>query len=161
MAEDTNIENSQKLTPDAEVVLFELTTTAGATVFFKAGPEMEYLGDLYESVPLGLSSEKRTIDGAPERPTLSIGGDDVDLAALKPALFSGYVDGGTVTKHIVELEDVLTNTNQKITTVYRVKQVKDYSRFKIVLVLARFSPSSQTTIPYQKYTRPAFPYVKL
>jgi hypothetical protein len=161
MAEDTNYENSQKLSPDAEIVLFELTTTTGATVFFKSGPEMDYLGDTYESVPVSLSSEKRSADGAPERPTLSIGSDDIDLGALKPALFSGYVDGGTLTKHVVELEDLLANTNNKITTVYRIKQVKDYSRYKISLVLARFSPSSQTTIPYQKYTRPAFPYVKL
>lgn len=161
MAEDTNIENSQKLSPDAEVMLFELTTTTGATVFFKSGPEMEYLGDLYESVPVSLGSEKRTIDGTPERPTLTIGSDDIDLAGLKPALFSGFVDGGTLIKHTVELEDLLGNINQRITTVYRIKQVKDYNRYKISLVLARFSPSSQTTIPYQKYTRPAFPYVKL
>lgn len=161
MPENTNIENAQKLAPDAEVVLFELTTTTGATVFFKAGPEMEYLGDLYESVPCTMSAEKRSVEAGAERPTLTIGGDDSDLAALKPALFSGFVDGGTLQKHIVELEDALNNINNKITATYRIKQVKDYNRYSISFVLARFSPSAQTTIPYRKYTRPAFPYVDI
>lgn len=161
MAQDTNYENAQKLSPDAEVTLFELTTTTGATVFFKAGPEGMYLGDLYESVPCSLPMDKRSVEAGPERPTLNIGGNDIDLAALKPALFSGFVDGGTLIKHVVELEDFLGNVNQKITTTYRIKQVKDYNRYQINLILARFSPSAQTTIPYQKYLRPAFPYVQL
>jgi len=161
MVDQTNIESSQELAPDAEIVLFELTTRTGATVFFKSGPEQSYLGDLYESVPCALSGEKRTADGSPERPSLTIGGDDVDLAALKPALFSGQVDGGTLIKYTVELEDMLNNVNNKIVTKYSIKQVKDYNRFSINLVLGRFSPNSSTTIPYVKYTRPAYPHVKL
>lgn len=161
MAENTNIENAQKLSPDAEIVLFELTTSAGATVHFKTGPSADYLGDLYESVPCSMTGEKRTVEGANERPSMMIGGSDVDLVALKPALFSGYVDGGTLQKHVVELEDLLNNVNNKITTTYRIKQVKDYNRYGINLILARFSPSAQTTIPYRKYTRPAYPYVDI
>lgn len=161
MADDTNYENSQKLAPDAEIVLYELTTTTGATVFFKPGPTMDYLGDTYESIPVSFSTEKRSAEGAAERPTISIGGDDLDLSVLKPSLFSGFVDGGTLTRHVVELEDVLANNNVKITSVYRIKQVKDYTRFQINLILARFSPSAQTTIPYVKYLRPAFTYVQL
>ena len=158
---DTNFESSQDLAPDAEVVLFELTTRDGVSVFFKSGPEMEYLGDLYESVPCGISAEKRIVDGGSERPTLSIGGDDLDLTALKPALFSGLVDGGTLQKHLVTLNDLIGNVNQKITSKYRIKQVKDYNRYKISLVLARFTPAASTTIPYKKYLRPAFPHVQL
>src|SRR5687767_11988789 len=115
---DENYENAQKLSPDAEVILFELTTTTGSSVFFKSGPEIEYLGDLYESVPVNLTAEKRSLDGAHERPTLSIGADDIDLSVLKPALFSGNVDGGTLQKHIVQLEDLLGNVNYKTTTIY-------------------------------------------
>ena len=161
MTDETNFENSQELSPDAEIVLFELVTRTGATIFFKSGPPVEYLGDEYESVPCSLTSEKKTAEGNPERPTLSIGGDDIDLAALKPALFSGYVDGGTLIKYTVELEDLLGNVNQKITTKYRIKQIKDYNRFNISMILGRFTPSAQTTIPYKKYTRPAYPHVKL
>ncbi|TXG77759.1 hypothetical protein E6Q11_02260 [Candidatus Dojkabacteria bacterium] len=161
MTDDTNYENSQKLSPDAEIVLYELTTTTGATVFFKPGPEMTYLGDTYESVPVSFSTEKRSTEGSPERPTITIGGDDLDLAALKPALFSGFVDGGTLTRHVVELEDVLANNNIKLSSTYRIKQVKDYTRYQINLILAKFSPSAQTTIPYVKYLRPAFTHVQL
>lgn len=158
---NTNIENSQSLSPDAEITLFELTTRSGTSVFFKSGPEMEYLGDLYESVPCGISSEVRSADGNPERPTLSIGGDDTDLILLKPALFSGQVDGGTLQKHVVELSDLLSNTNIKITTKYRIKQLQEYNRYRIALTLARFTPAASTTIPYVKYLRPAYPYVDL
>lgn len=158
---ETNIENSQSLAPDGELVLFELTTRSGTSVFFKAGPEREYLGDLYESVPCAITSEKRTVEGSPERPTLTIGGDDSDLILLKPALFSGQVDGGTLQKHVVELNDALGNVNLKITTKYRIKQVQDYNRYKITLALARFTPAASTTIPYVKYLRPAYPHVQL
>lgn len=161
MAEDTNFENSQKLAPDAEITLFHLTTTGGTSVYFKSGPEAEYLGDTYESIPCGLTSEKKTAEGSPERPILTLGGDDINLAVLKPALFSGQVDGGTLTKHVVELQDMLANNNIKITTDYRIKQIRDYNETSVSLVLARFSPSSQTTIPFVKYTRPGFPHVQL
>ena len=161
MVDTTNFESSQELAPDAEIVLFELVTRTGATVFFKSGPSVTYLGDTYESVPCSMTSEKRTAEGNPERPTFSIGGDDIDLAALKPALFSGYVDGGTLIKHVVELQDLLGNVNQKITTKYRIKQVKDYNRFNISMILGRFAPAAATTIPYVKYTRPAYPHVQL
>lgn len=158
---DENFEKSQMLAPDAEIVLFELITTTGASVFFKSGPAVSYLGDTYESVPVSLSAEKRSVESVAERPTLTIGGDNLDLAALKPAVYSGFVDGGTVIKHIVQLQDLLGNVNNKTTTVYRVKQITNYNRYKISMILARFSPSGQTTLPHKKYTRPAFPYVQL
>lgn len=161
MVDDTNFEQAQTLAPDAEIVLFEIITRSGASVFIKSGPEVTYLGDTYESVPVSLSAEKRSADGESERPALAIGGDDLDLSSLKPALATGELDGGTVIKHVVELEDLKNNVNVKLTSSYRIKQVQSYSRYKISLILARFSPSSQTTIPYRKYTRPAYPYVKI
>lgn len=161
MTETTNIENAQKLAPDGEVVLFELTTRTGTSVFFKQGPAVEYLGDLYESVPCSISAEKKTAEGNPERPSLMIGGDEADLILLKPALFSGAVDGGTLQKHVVELPDQLGNVNTKITTKYRIKQVQDYNRSRITLILARFTPAAATTVPYVKYLRPAYPHVQI
>lgn len=156
-----NAENAQKLDPDAEIVLFELTTLNGSTVYFKSGPSVTYLGDEYISIPLSLSAEVRSTDSGKQRQTLILGGDDADFGILKSVLFSGEVDGASVFKHVVELEDLKANVNNKITSQYTVKQVESYSRSQINLVLGRFSPSGQTTIPYKKYTRPAFPYVQL
>lgn len=161
MVDKTNMEHAQKLSPDAEIVLYELTTRTGATVYFKSGPEQWYLGNLYESVPCSMTTETRTTDGSPQRPTISVGGDDLDLLALQPALFSGQVDGGSLVKHVVELEDMLNNVDNKITSTYRIKQVKDYNRFNINMILARFTPASKTTIPYVQYNRPAFPHVSI
>ena len=158
---DINIETSQSLSPDAEVTLFRLITRGGTSIYFKSGPEVTYLGNTYESVPCALSAEKKSAEGNPERPTLSIGGDDSDLILLKPALFSGEVDGGTLEKYLVELDDLKEDNDVKIETRYRIKQVQDYNRYKINLVLARFTPSASTTIPYVKYLRPAYPYVDL
>jgi len=156
-----NAENAQKLSPDAEIVLYELTTTSGSTVFFKSGPEVTYQGDDYISVPASLSGESRTIEADRRRQTLTIGSDDYDLGILKSTLFSGEVDGATILKHVVELEDLKADNDIRNTSVFTVKQVEGYSRSRISLVLGRFSPSTQTTIPYRKYQRPAFPYVRL
>lgn len=157
----TNAENAQLLSPDAEVVLYELTTNSGSTIFFKTGPEVTYLGDTYLSVPVSLSKESRSVEADRQRQTMTIGSDDYDLGILKSTLFSGQVDGSTVLKHVVELEDLKADNNLKNTSEYTVKQVEGYSRSRISLVLGRFSPSPQTTIPYKKYQRPAFPYVRL
>lgn len=156
-----NAENAQLLSPDAEIVLYELTTSSGSVIFFKSGPAVTYLGDEYLSVPVSLSSESRSVEADRQRQTMTIGSDDYDLGILKTVLFSGEVDGATVLKHIVELEDLKANNNLKATSTYTVKQVEGYSRSRISLVLGRFSPSTQTTIPYRKYQRPAFPYVRL
>lgn len=157
----TNIENAQKLSPDAEITLFELTTLGGSTIFFKSGPDITYLGDIYKGVPCTLSGETRSVEADRQKQTLTIGGENADLGILKSILFSGQVDGASVLKHVVELEDLKNNINTKTTSSYTVKQVESYSRSKISFVLGRFSPSPQTTIPYRKYNRPAFPYVRL
>lgn len=161
MSIPVNAENAQLLAPDGEVVLFEMTTKSGASIYFKNGPEETYLGDVYTGIPLTLSGEVRSVEPDKQRQTLSIGGDEVDFGILKSVLFSGDVDGASVLKHTIEVEDLRANNNIKLTSQYTVKQVEGYSRTSISLVLGRFSPSPQTTIPYRKYNRPAFPYVRL
>lgn len=154
-------ENSQLLSPDAQIVLFELTTNSGSTIYFKTGPEVTYLGEQYLSVPNVLSSEIRSVDGETQRQTLTIGADGYDLGIFKSVLFSGEVDGASVLKHVVELENLRNNVNFKLTSHFTVKQVEGYSTSRISLVLGRFSPSRETTVPYVKYLRPAFPFVRL
>ncbi len=156
-----NAENAQLLSPDAEIVLYELTTRGGSTIYFKSGPEVEYLTNTYESIPVSLSSQARTVEGDRPRSTMTIGSDNHDLGILKSVLFSGEVDGATIQKHIIELEDLKNNVDNRDTQLYTVKQVESYSRSRISLVLGRFSPAANTTIPYRKYLRPHFPYVRL
>ena len=158
----TNVENSQKLDPDGEVTLYELTTLSGSTIFFKDGPGVTYLGDEYNGIPLSHSSESRGVENSDAfRSTLVIGSDDYNLGIFKSVLFYGEADGAALSKYVVELDDLLGNVNNKIVTPYTVKQVENYSRSRISLVLGRFSPSRQTTIPHRKYQRPAFPFVRL
>ena len=156
-----NEENAQLLSPDAEVVLYDMTTLGGSSIYFKSGPEIDYQGNTYESVPVTMSAETRTVEGDRPRQTMTIGADDYDLGVLKSVLFSGDVDGATLEKHIVELDDLKGNINNKETKIYTIKQVENYSRSVISLIVGRFSPSPQTTVPYKKYNRPAFPYVRL
>lgn len=152
---------SQSLSPDAELVFYELTTTGGATIFFKPGPDVSYLGNEYLGVPLSFSGFTRSVEPDAQKASLKIGGENFDLAILKTTLFSGEVDGATVYRYVAELEDVLNNIDRKVTDVFTVKQVEGYSRSQISLVLGRFSPTPNTTIPYKKYLRPAFPYVEV
>lgn len=161
MVDDTNFENSQELAPDAEVILFRITTNQGANIYIKSGPPQIWQGNTYESLPCGMGTEQRSVEGGTENPSFSIGGDDIDLAIFKPGLFTGELDNGTLTKYVIELDDLLADLDIKNETQYRIKQVRDYSRLKINLILGRFSPSAVTTIPHVKYTRPAFPNVQL
>lgn len=156
-----NVDSAQKLDPDGEVVLFELTTLSGSTIFFKNGPDITYRGDDYKGVPTSLSNEVRTVDDGLERQTLTIGSDEADLNILKSVLASGEVDGAAIIKRVIEVDDLVNDRNISNDSFYTVKQIENYSRSKIDLVLGRFSPSGRTTVPYKVYNRPAFPYVRL
>lgn len=163
---DTNIPYSHivdahKLDNDGMVSLFRLAPPVGGTVDFKNGVEYEYQGILYESLPCRLSGEKWAADNSTPTPRLVIGQPDLDLLPFKALIHEGLLEGSTITRHKVLLDDMLKDNNYKLTTHFKVKRVEAYGRQQISLLLSTFTGASRQTYPFRQYTPPSFPWVKL
>jgi phage-related protein len=157
-----HISDSLKLDADGRVTLFELTPSVGSGVFrFKEGADATWLSNLYQGVGMGFSGDRRSGDGTSALPKLTIGGDNMDLGALKPLLFDGSIDGGLVRRAQLLLDDLVNNRNISFDTWYRVKRVEDYSSRKVGIVLAPYAESFGAKLPRRKFVPPAFPYVSL
>lgn len=158
----SQIEDSQKLSADAEIEFWEITPAGGGAIFyFKNDNTMTYLGNEYVGLPLQLTGESRTAEGNPANPQLSIGQPDIDLSIFKGLIFEGNLDNAKIERHTVLLSHALSNTNIKRTDTYRVKRVDAYSAAQIVLVLATFSVAGPSMMPFRQYIPPAFPFVRL
>lgn len=149
-----------KLTADGQVELFELTPLTGGTIYMKAGVAVDWQGQTYESVPCQISGEEQTADKQPT-PKFVIGQDGISVVALKGLVFDGHLEGATLVKKTVLLEDLLANRNVKATRTYRVKRAAEYGATSITLVLASFSGALHQTLPHRQYIPPAFPWVSI
>lgn len=157
-----HITDSQILSPDAEIDLYELTPIGEVGVFrFKNDNTQSWLGNEYLGLPLEFSGESSNSEGSMPQPQLIIGETDIDLSIFKALVFDGSIDGASITKHTVLLQNLLNNVNVKVTRSYRVKRVNDYSSMRISLSLASFSPSGPSTLPFRQFIPPAFPFVRL
>lgn len=149
-----------KLTADAQIHLFELSPLTGGTIYFKPDNNVTWLGRTYEGLPCALTGEEADTEKTP-MPKLTIGQNNVDLLPFKALINDGGLDGATVVRKIVLLDDLLNNRNIKRTSTFRVKRIPEYSRTKIQLILASFSAAQGQTVPFRQYVPPAFPWVDI
>lgn len=143
---------------DARIDLFELSPTSGGTIYFTTDNEHTWLGRLYEAIPCALSGEEFDLEKTPE-PQLRIGQEDLDLLPFKGLVFDGHLEGASLVRKRVLLDDLLNNRDIKQTTYFRVKRVGEYSRVGISLILSSYSSAVRQTLPFRQYIPPAFPHV--
>src|SRR3546814_20580962 len=77
--------------------------------------------------------------------------------ALKPLLFDGSLDGGTVVRHRILVDDLVNDRLITTTDEYRIQHISGYSRSQIGLVLARQADALNFSLPFQQYFSPDFP----
>lgn len=145
---------------DGKVDLWELSPLSGGTIYFKADNDVTWQTFLYEGLPISFSGEEADLQKTPE-PQLTIGQDNLDLLAFKGLINDGYLEGGTVVRKRLLLDDLVNDRNVKQTTYYRIKRVGSYSRTQISLVLSSYSTAVRQTVPFRAYLPPAFPWVDL
>jgi phage-related protein len=148
------ITDSQKLSADAEIELYELTPSGTiAKFYFKPDNTLTWLGNEYVGLPLEMSGESRNAEGALVQPQLTIGQPDINLSIFKGLIWDGTIDGARIDKHVVLLDHVLGNQNIKRTTTYRVKRVDSYGATQIILALDVFTTLGPTMMPFRQYIR--------
>lgn len=153
-----HIEDSQKLVADAEIDLFELTPVGGGTVYFKNENEIEWQGNVYEGIPVDFNGIKKSSTAA-LAPKMRIGDGAIDLSALKPLAFDGWLDNASIRHVRILLENLQSNLLIYEEFFYRVKRVEEYNRLYISLQLATASDALGFTLPHRQYHPPAFPAV--
>ena len=156
----THVEDALKLEADGKVHLFELMPLGGGTMFFKSDNEAYWRGQLYESVPCALTGEEFKTEGTPT-PKFTIGQPDVDLLAFKGLVNDGHLDGATLVRKIVLLDDLVNNRDIKQVSYFRVKRIDQYSRSQILMTLASFSSAVSQQLPFRQFIPPDFPWVDL
>jgi phage-related protein len=144
---------------DARIDLFELSPTSGGTIYFSPDNPQTWRGRTYEALPCSLTGEEFDLDKTPE-PQLRIGQENLDLLAFKGLVFDGHLEGATVVRKRVLLDDLINNRDIKQTTYFRVKRVGEYSRLSINLILSSYSTATKQTLPFRQYLPPHFPYVQ-
>jgi hypothetical protein len=157
----SQIEDAHKLEADGRVLLFQIEPLLGGVIYLKSGPEFTYLGHLYESVPISLTGERWSADNSTPTPRLTVGQPDLDLLPFKGLVFDGYLEGAKITRHAVLLDDMLNQRPYKRSVVYKVQQVENYGRTRIILVLSNFAGAVNQSFPFRQYVPPAFPWVQL
>jgi phage-related protein len=153
-----HVEDALKLEADAEIDLYELFPLAGGTIYFKNDNNVTWLGHEYEGIPCSMTGEEFDTEKSPT-PTLEIGQPDLDLLPFKGLIHDGYLDGATLVRKTVLLQNLLDNLNIRQTAYFRVKRVPHYSRTSVSMELASFSSAQGQTIPFRQYIPPAFPWV--
>jgi phage-related protein len=156
----SHVEDALKLSADGKVHLWEISPLSGGTIYVKSDNPYTWQGNLYEDVPISISGEEHATEGSPT-PKLTIGQDNVDLLPFKGLINDGGLDGASIVRKTLLLDDLVNNRNIKQVTNFRVKRVAEYSRTKVQLVLATWSGAQGQTLPFRQYVPPAFPWVDL
>lgn len=157
----SHITDSQLLSADGIVDLYELTPLVGGTLYFKPDNTVTWLGNQYFGLPCAISGLDMSADKAASQPKLQIGQDNIDLSIFKPLVHDGYADGADLVYRRILLTNLLANANICEIRHFRVKRVESYSRASISLQLSTASDAITFTLPRQQYYPPAFPAVML
>jgi len=161
-APQEHIAESQLLSPDAEIELYELTPSGStAKIYFKNDNTVNWLGNEYTGLPLTFTGETFNAEGTAVQPQLMIGQPDVDLSMFKGLIWDGTLDNARIDRHKILLTHMINNQNIKQTLTYRVKRIDNYSASQITMALATFSVAGPTKMPFRLYIPPAFPFVRL
>jgi hypothetical protein len=157
----SQVTDAHKLDADGMVSLFKIEPVVGGALYLKHGAEYEYLGNLYEGLPIQIRGEKWSADTSTPTPRCSIGQEDVDLLPFKGLVHDGYMEAARITRYQVLLDDMLNQVDSKRTTVFKVKRVESYSRAQIVMLLSTLTGAANQSYPFRQYTPPAFPWVNI
>lgn len=153
------IADAHKLTADAQVDLFKLTAVGGASIYFKSDNDVTWQGNTYYGLPLQFTGENTSAQTGSPQPRLTVGQEGINLSFFKPMIFDKTIDGATVTRSTILLDDLVNNRLVRTLRYYRVRRIESYSRSVINLSLATLSDSLGFTLPFRSFVPPAFPAV--
>lgn len=156
----THIDESQKLTADALVDLYQITLKNQPVTFrFKNDNSVTWRGNLYEGMACSVTGDARTADGEENRASLRIMNP---LGIFNMPAMAGDLDLAVVTRKRILRQHLETNTNIFQQRMWYVGQVRELiSGQSITLELRNMTEGANFQIPVRMYIPPEFPMVSL
>lgn len=156
----THLEESQKLTADAPIDLYEVTLKHTPVVFrFKNNNTVIWRGNEYEGMACRLQGDTRLADGEESRASLTVLNP---FGIFNIPAIAGDLDLATVVRKRVLLGHLESNANifeQRMWYVGRISEL--ISGQSITLELRNMTEGASYQIPVRMYIPPEFPMVTL
>lgn len=156
----THIQESQKLTADAQIDLYQITLKDSPTIFrFKNNDTVTWRGNLYEGMACRLQGDTRLADGEESRASLQVMNP---FGIFNMPALVGDLDLATVVRKRVLRQHLDGNVNifeQRMWYVGRISEL--ISGQSITLELRNVTEGPAYQIPVRMYIPPQFPLVSL
>jgi phage-related protein len=156
----SHIEESQKLTADAQIDLYQITLKNKPVTFrFKNNNTVTWRGNEYEGMACQVSGDTRIADGEESRASMQIMNP---FGIFNMPALAGDLDLAVVTRKRVLLQHIESNANifeQRMWYVARVSKV--IAGQSIDLELRNMTEGPGFQIPVRMYIPPEFPMVTL
>lgn len=156
----SHIEESQKLTADAPIDLYQITLKNKPVTFrFKNNNTVTWRGNEYEGIACQLTGDTRLADGEESRASFRIMNP---FGVFNMPALAGDIDLAVVTRKRVLLQHIESNANifeQRMWYVGRVAEL--ISGQSITLELRNMTEGPGFQIPVRMYIPPEFPMVTL
>lgn len=162
-----HIQDALKLQGDGHVQLFEIQLYPTGFMYLTSHPTVTWQGKKYMNWGVQLTGLGKTADEATNRPKFSIANfsyDDNDQPIR--GVFSSLnaqnaIEGATVIRRKVRVENLANNVNIKEEKRWRVSRISSETPDLIVLELRNTLDGPRFTIPARKFVPPEFQQVKL
>ncbi len=155
----THVAESQKLTADALVDIYQLTLKNGTVFRFKNNNSVTWQSNLYEGMACQLTGDTRIADGEESRASLQVLNP---LGVFNIPAMNGDLDLAVLIRRRLLLAHLESNTNIFQQRMWYVGQVRELiSGQYITLELRNMSEGANFEIPVRMYIPPEFPTVSL
>jgi lambda family phage minor tail protein L len=156
----THLVDSQKLSGDAYLELFEVTLNNASKLYLCNSKPRTWKGQAYEFIPIKLDSVQRSADSEMSRPKAVLANPDGIFSA---AVSAGTLDNAVIKRFRLLEEDLLANpnTDNYRYQTWRVRRVMTLSRDGIQLELRDHIDGQFFQVPGRMYIPPEFKQVRL
>jgi lambda family phage minor tail protein L len=159
MSEPTShIVESQKLTADGVVELFEIVLNDNSHVYIKNNNTVTWQGIAYEGMPLKMSGVSANADEEQSRPTMVIFNPENMFGSF---VANGVMEKALVIRRRVLYVDLLANNNIASTRRWLVGRVTSLTQQSLTVELRNLTDGPNFVVPRRMYTPPDFPVVSL
>jgi phage-related protein len=154
----SHLESARGLEADAFVYLYRINLYPAGKVCLTEVKSVFWQGETYEQIGIKMGNVSAYADEQSSRPKLQVQNPDAIFSEL---ISQGQLDGASVTRYRVLLDDLLNDRNVFIKQSWRVGRVTGLNRISLSLELRDLTDGPNFVIPTMTFSPPKFPVVRI